>query len=129
MSEYSHLLENYQEPTEKGQKVPYTLWGRIARVRGPNGEDQRIPDLAELRLIGSHNHPEKIVQYTGFGWKLLKYWIPELKKFNDVRGLLESLRASARGLELEKLLEEERAKNKVLEAKTKAKEAKNDSKD
>lgn len=120
-ADYSELLAAYKEPEQQGRKIPYTLWGRIAKVNG-----ERKPDLAELRLIASHKQHEKAVEYSAWGWKLLKYYIPPppqnaKDEFKGLRGLLNTIDSQAGNAELLKELEAERAKNKVLEARTKGK--------
>lgn len=120
-ADYSELLAAFKEPTQQGMKIPYTLWGRIAKVNG-----ERKPDLAELRLVGSHAQMDKAVQFSGWGWKLLKFWIPAPAQtgeddFRALRGLLNTINSQSGNAELLKELEAERAKNKVLEARTKGK--------
>lgn len=122
-ADYSKLLATYKEPTVNGVKQPYMLWGRVARVRGLDGSDNRQPDLAELRLVGCHSHPEKAVQYAGWGWKLLKYWTPSTPKYQPITGILSGLLSAGQSNELAKELELERAKNKVLEGKVKGTKA------
>jgi hypothetical protein len=118
-ADYSELLKTYKEPTQRGMKIPYTLWGRIAKVNG-----ERKPDLAELRLIASHKQMDKAVEFSGWGWKLLKYWIPAAPStgkddFKALRGLLNTINSQTGNADLIKELEAERAKNKVLENKVK----------
>lgn len=120
-ADYSALLATYREPTQRGVKIPYTLWGRIAKVNG-----ERKPDLAELRLIGSHVQADKAVEYSSWGWKLLKFWIPAPEQgkqddFAQLRGVLNMVKGQAGNVDLLKELEAERAKNKVLENKVKGK--------
>lgn len=126
-ADYSALLAKHEEPTVGGRKVPYQLWGRVIPI-GKEGKPG--PDICELRMVGSHIHPEKAELFLSFGWKLLKYWIPDPKVSNDgvitddfapARNLLASILKGSYSNDLLKELEAERAKNQVLENKVKEK--------
>lgn len=120
-ADYSQLLKEYKEPMQQGVKVPYTLWGRIAKVKG---EPQ--PDLAELRLVGSHAQSDRAMQYAGWGWKLVKFYIPEPvqgkpDEFGQLRNTLRTISVPSDYADLKRQLEEEQKKNQVLESKVKSK--------
>lgn len=125
-NEYDTLLAEYKEPTDSRGKIPYMLFGRLARVRGVGGADERKPDLAEVRLIGSHKNPERAHQFVGLGWKLLKYWVdPTDPEFAPIGNALGNYLNATKSDDLAAQLAAERAKNQVLESKVAERKGKN----
>ena len=120
-ADYSALLAEYKEPMQQGVRMPYTLWGRIAKVKG-----QPQPDLAELRLVGSHASNDRAMQYAGWGWKLVKFHIPEPEQgkpdeWAPLRNTLRTISVPSDYADLKRQLEAEKQKNQVLESKVKSK--------
>lgn len=82
----------------------------------PDGQYLDVPDLAELRLIGSHKHPEKAIAYQQMGWKLLKFWAPESDpEFKDVLQLMQDFENLPKARQALEELEAEKEKTAELQ--------------
>lgn len=128
-SDIEKQAEAYPGLVVRGQKVPYVLFARKAKVSSKDGKESEVVDLWPLNLKG-HSDPYIIYQYANKGMSVLKFWLPnqETQATNpkwEYREAYEALMGiTGRALDIRKELEKERTHTAALEARVKEYERK-----